>query len=120
MNNWMNGGARPNATVAPNPVYTRTAGMGKPTDLFVFVHEDVNGIDDGYFAIDLDPANNASWVNSNRPGAMHNGSTAFGFADGHVELHRWDSFQISNTNVTGVRSPNGASDATWLKARTSE
>ena len=124
MNNWMNGGVRP-SPFPPAPaqqfaVFQRTAQMGKPTDLYVFVHEDINSIDDGYFAIDLDPANNGSWNNSNRPAAMHNGSTAFGFADGHVELHRWDVLQTSTTGVTGVQRPNGGSDASWLKLRTSE
>ncbi len=120
MNNWMNGSARPSAALAPNPVYTRVTEMGKPTDLYVFVHEDINSIDDGYFAVDMDPVNNGSWNNSNRPAAMHNGSTAFGFADGHVELHRWDALQISTTGVTGVQRPTGGSDATWLKLRTTE
>ena len=122
MNNWMNGGPRPSAALAPNPVYTRLSQMGKPTDLYVFVHEGVNSIDDGYFAIDMDPANNGSWNNSNRPGAMHNGSTAFGFADGHAELHRWDLLQKDPTTagVTGVIRPNGGTDATWLKQRTTE
>ncbi|MFM8469826.1 MAG: type II secretion system protein [Limisphaerales bacterium] len=120
MNNWMNGSARPSAAVAPNPVYTRLAQMGKPTDLYVFVHEDVNSIDDGYFAIDLDPANNGSWNNSNRPAAMHNGSTTLGFADGHVEFHKWDALQISTANVVGVFRPNGSTDATWIKVRSSE
>ena len=120
MNNWMNGGPRPSAALAPNPVYTRMAQMGKPTDLYVFVHEDVNSIDDGYFAIDMDPVNNGSWNNSNRPAAMHNGSTAFGFADGHVELHRWEVLQISTAGVVGVQRPNGGTDATWLKLRTTE
>jgi prepilin-type processing-associated H-X9-DG protein len=120
MNNWMNGSARPSAALAPNPVYTRLTQMGKPTDLYVFVHEDVNSIDDGYFAIDLDPANNGSWNNSNRPAAMHNGSTTLGFADGHVEFHKWDALQISTANVTGVYRPNGSTDATWIKVRSSE
>lgn len=120
MNNWMNGGARPNATVAPNPVYIRMAQMGKPTELHVFVHEDINSIDDGYFAIDMDPANNGSWNNSNRPAAMHNGSTAFGFADGHVEFHRWDQVVKSTGGVVGVPRANGGTDATWLKLHTTE
>ena len=120
MNNWMNGSARPSAALAPNPVYLRMSQMGKPTDLYVFVHEDINSIDDGYFAIDLDPVNNSQWNNSNRPAAMHNGSTAFGFADGHVEMHRWDVLQTSAANVVGVQRPNGASDVDWLKLRTSE
>jgi prepilin-type N-terminal cleavage/methylation domain-containing protein/prepilin-type processing-associated H-X9-DG protein len=121
MNNWMNGSARPSAAATPGRiVYTRLSQMGRPTELYVFVHEDVNSIDDGYFAVDLDPVNNGSWNNSNRPAAMHNGSTAFGFADGHVEFHRWDLIAKSTSGVVGVPRPNGNTDATWLKFRTSE
>ncbi len=120
MNNWMNGSARPSPFPGPTTpqVYTTLAQMRNPTDLYVFVHEDVNSIDDGYFAIDLDPANNGSWNNSNRPAAMHNNGTAFSFADGHAEIHRWDNLLAGNP--IPVNRPNGVSDANWLKARTSE
>ena len=123
MNNWMNGGVRPSPFPAP-PVqqfnlYLTLAQMGKPSDLFVFAHEDINSIDDGYFAIDLDPANNGTWTLSNRPAAMHNRGTALSFADGHVELHRWDTLAISGGGVSGILYPSGASDANWFKARTS-
>ena len=94
--------------------------MGKPTALFVFAHEDINSIDDGYFAIDLDPVNNGTWNFSNRPAAMHNRGTAVGFADGHVEIHRWDTLAISGGGVSGILYPSGATDANWFKARTSE
>ena len=123
MNNWMNGGMRPSPFPAAGQqfnLYTTLVQMGKPSDLFVFAHEDINTIDDGYFAIDLDPVNNGTWNNSNRPAAMHNNGTALGFADGHVELHRWDTLAVSGGGVGGILYPNGASDANWFKAHTSE
>ncbi len=124
MNNWMNGGTRPAPFPTPPAqqfsLYTTLAQMGKPTDLFVFAHEDINSIDDGYFAIDLDPANNGTWVNSNLPAAMHNRGSTLSFADGHVEVHRWDSISLSVGGVPGIARPNGASDANWFKSRTSE
>ena len=123
MNNWMNGGVRPSPFPAGDPqftVFTRMAQMRKPSDLYVFVHEDINSIDDGYFAIDMSAATANTWNNSNRPAAMHAGNTAFGFSDGHVELHRWEVLQKSTANVLGVERPNGAGDAAWLKLRTSE
>ena len=123
MNNWMNGGVRPSPFPATDPqfkVFTRIAQMNNPTALYVFVHEDVNSIDDGYFAIDMSAATAGTWSNSNLPAAMHNGSTALGFAEGHVEFHRWDSLGRSTGGVVGVPRPNGGSDATWLKTRTSE
>ena len=118
MNNWMNGSARPSAAVAPFTVYLTLAQIGHPTDMFVFGHEDINSIDDGYFAIDLAPMNNGLWTNSNRPAAMHNNGTAFSFADGHVELHRWDT--LAAGGAVAVMRPNGISDVNWFKAHTSE
>jgi prepilin-type N-terminal cleavage/methylation domain-containing protein/prepilin-type processing-associated H-X9-DG protein len=118
MNNWMNAGPRP--ATATNPVYTRLNGMGKPTELWVFAHEDVNSIDDGYFAVDEDPPNVSTWNNSNRPAAMHNGGTSFSFADGHVENHRWTSLQKSTTGVVGVPRPIGAADADWFRTHATE
>ena len=122
MNNWMNGSVRPSPFPAGPQftVYTTLVQIGKPSDLFVFAHEDITSIDDGYFAIDLDPANNGTWVNSNLPAAMHSRGTSLSFADGHVEIHRWDSISLSAGGVPGIPRPNGASDANWFKARTSE
>ncbi len=125
MNNWMNGGVRPSPFPAGDPqytVFTRLAQMRTPTDLWVFAHEGVNSIDDGWFAIAMDVATLGSWTTSNRLGAMHNGSTALGFADGHVELHRWEVLQKdpTTTGVTGVLRPNGGSDANWLKLRSTQ
>ena len=69
-----------------------------PTDIFVFLDEHPDSIDDGYF-INRDagwsPA--ASWsvnaisVNEWRdlPASYHNRSAAFSFADGHASLHHW-------------------------------
>ena len=111
-------GARPSAALAPFTVYTTLGEIGHPTEMFVFGHEDINSIDDGYFAIDLDPVNNGLWTNSNRPAAMHNNGTAFSFADGHVELHRWDTLAAGGT--IAVMRPNGVTDVNWFKAHTSE
>jgi prepilin-type N-terminal cleavage/methylation domain-containing protein/prepilin-type processing-associated H-X9-DG protein len=122
MNNWMNGSVRPNPFPAPPAqqftVFVMLGQIGTPTDMFVFAHEDPNSIDDGYFAVDLDPANNGTWNNSNRPAAMHTGGTALAFADGHAENHRWDTLALAAP--LGVLRPNGSSDATWFRTRASQ
>ncbi|MEQ2008194.1 MAG: type II secretion system protein [Limisphaerales bacterium] len=123
MNNWMNGGLRPSPFPAGDPqftVFTRLSQMRNPTDLWVFLHEGINSLDDGWFAIALDVATLGSWTTSNRPAAMHSGSTALAYTDGHVEAHRWDVVTKSTGGVIGVPQPNGGTDATWLKLRSSQ
>ncbi|MBI5801608.1 MAG: type II secretion system protein [Verrucomicrobia bacterium] len=122
MNNWMNAGKRPTATT-PFRLYSRITDISKPTDMHVFVHEDVNAIDDGYFAIDM--SNTINWSNCNTPAALHNGATTFGFSDGHAELHKWAKLIRSTTGVVGVTRPNAPGsgtdpDGVWMKAGASE
>ncbi len=121
MNNWMNGYYRGTTSAR---LYEREQQMLKPADLFVFIHEDPNTIDDGTTAVDVGPGTTNTWDNSNWPAALHNGATSLGFADGHAELHRWLALAISSAPIRGVPIVNTATrpnlDANWLKAHTSE
>lgn len=121
MNNWMNGYYR--GTQTPK-LFERESQMERPTELFVFIHEDPNTIDDGTIAIDLSPGTTNTWSNSNTAAALHSGSTSIGFADGHAELHKWRSVVNSTGPIRGVPRVNTSVrpsvDANWLKARTSE
>ncbi|KAF0181413.1 MAG: prepilin-type N-terminal cleavage/methylation domain-containing protein [Limisphaerales bacterium] len=122
MNNWMNAGKRPAATT-PFRLYSRISNISKPSDMHVFVHEDVNALDDGYFAIDM--SNTINWSNCNLPAALHNGATTFGFSDGRSEFHKWANLSRSTSGVIGVPRPRGSTtgtdvDAVWLKAGASE
>ena len=57
-----------------------------PSEIFVFLDEHPDSIDDGYFI------NRAySWQWRDLPASYHNGAAAFSFADGHSDLHRWRS-----------------------------
>lgn len=121
MNNWMNGYFRGTMDAR---LYTRESQMGSPSNLFVFIHEDPNTIDDGTIAIDLGRVTTNSWSNSNTAAALHDGATSIGFADGHAELHRWNATAKSNGPIKTVTTVNQSIrpnlDANWLKARTSE
>lgn len=121
MNNWMNGYYRGNNDAI---LYTRESQMRSPSNLFVFIHEDPNTIDDGTIAIDLGRGSTNTWSNSNLAAALHDGSTSIGFADGHAELHRWRSTMRSPGPITAVtvvdRNPRPNLDANWIKERTSE
>ena len=56
----------------------------QPSDIFVFLDEHPDSIDDGYF-LNRDDAD--EW--QHLPASYHNGATAFSFADGHSSLHHW-------------------------------
>jgi prepilin-type N-terminal cleavage/methylation domain-containing protein/prepilin-type processing-associated H-X9-DG protein len=66
------------------------AGIG-PSDLFVFMEERAESIDDGWFAIN--GPGNLGLVNW--PTDYHNEAATIGFADGHVEVHRWQNAKFS-------------------------
>ncbi len=67
-----------------------------PSDMFVFLDEHPDSIDDGYF-LDKDASasgyytvssvTTSEWIDL--PASYHNRSAAFSYADGHASLHRW-------------------------------
>jgi len=92
----LNGGANIN-----NPLYRqflKQNDIPRPANIFVFLDEHPDSIDDGYF-IDTWPVSSSSggygnsqaadyeWIDL--PGSYHDGAGSFAFADGHVELHQW-------------------------------
>ena len=75
-----------------NPHYTqffRLTDIRQPSEIFVFLDEHPDSIDDGYF---LERDYYPEW--HDLPASYHNGSAAFSYADGHSALHRW---LVSNT-----------------------
>ncbi len=97
--------------------YQRFSNMGKPTDLFVFIHEDPNTIDDGQYRLD----NSAQpWTSiENSPAALHGGATSMSFADGHAESHKWNIL-VKNNGVPVVQATANPQDAQWLKTHAFE
>jgi prepilin-type N-terminal cleavage/methylation domain-containing protein len=81
-----------------NPGYTqffKSTQIQQPTEIFVFLDEHPDSINDGYF-LNKSPENGGGYVaapNSAQwnhlPATYHNQATAFSFADGHSALHRW-------------------------------
>jgi prepilin-type N-terminal cleavage/methylation domain-containing protein len=82
-----------------NPGYRqffKLAQVPRPAEIFVFLDEHPDSIDDGYFlnrvAYGYAPSyagysHPAEWTDL--PASYHNRATAFSFADGHGTLHRW-------------------------------
>ncbi len=86
----------------------------KPAELFVFVEEREDGINDPTFLVDPDNLYNVV----DYPAMYHAASGAFGFADGHSELHRWQDPRTtpvlgSGLTVNVVLTNN--SDVVWLQ-----
>jgi prepilin-type N-terminal cleavage/methylation domain-containing protein/prepilin-type processing-associated H-X9-DG protein len=59
-----------------------------PSQALVFVDESKETIDDGYFAVQVNPI----WQNS--PTVRHNQGAVFGFADGHAEYWKWKTLRV--------------------------
>jgi prepilin-type processing-associated H-X9-DG protein len=80
-----------------NPAYRQFFKMEQiphPSDIFVFLDEHPDSIDDGYFVNKDTPSAAGIYSVSidewtDLPASYHNRSSAFSFADGHASLHRW-------------------------------
>lgn len=85
----------------------------RPAEIFVFLDEHPDSIDDGYFVerVPADaysyssaqsyPTSSRQWIDL--PATYHNLATAMSFADGHSDLHRW-----TQTGTYRPPFPNGA------------
>lgn len=80
------GGGNP----GPWRYYEKEADMSAPApaELWVFLDEHPDGINDGFFSFGM-PPNPAltDWIDG--PATYHNNACAFAFADGHGEIHKW-------------------------------
>ena len=96
---------------------------GSPAQLFVFVDEREDSINDGYFAVDLDNQLGSHTI-VDFPASYHNESANFTFADGHAEAHRWRDPRTRPPLIRGqlldlnVASPTNV-DVAWFQERVS-
>ncbi len=86
-----------------------------PANLFVYLDEQGDTIDDAWFITDPTSVN----FFYNVPASYHGGATGFAFADGHSEIHHWLNSQtdqpVTKTYKPGewLKSP-GSQDLKWL------
>lgn len=104
-----------------NPDYVqffKSADIPNPSDIFVFLDEHCDTINDGFFVNRL---NDPTW--GNLPGSYHNGAANLSFADGHIMSHRWQvpgTFRPPAQGAVGGTFPaQPTTDFDWLKERTS-
>jgi len=121
---WLDGtgGHRPNS---PWRTYGKMSAMTspKPVNLWVFVDEDQNSIDEGSFHVCMTPVPTrmVDW-----PGTYHNYAANFSFADGHAESHKWKDGRTRKTTPNSgnafpvVQSNPDNPDISWLQPRTSD
>jgi prepilin-type N-terminal cleavage/methylation domain-containing protein/prepilin-type processing-associated H-X9-DG protein len=72
-----------------NPSYRqffKTSQVPKPTEIFFFIEEHPNSIQDGYF---LNQPDNLPLKWKRLPASYHNGAANLSYADGHIETHKW-------------------------------
>jgi prepilin-type N-terminal cleavage/methylation domain-containing protein len=131
----MNGFLNPNAGrtttfenagfIVPNRMDHFTA--NSPANTFVFLEEREDSINDGWYSVNTAgmatatrAAAPASYQITDWPASYHNKATAFSFADGHSEIHRWTDprttpfVQKGVALVLGVASANNQ-DVAWLQ-----
>lgn len=100
-----------------------TGGLG-PADLFTFVDEHPDSINDGVFGNVMASSDSSTWVwYQDVPAKWHNNSCPFAFADGHSEIHRWPNPNlIPDVNYQGFLL-NGSDetdpDVRWVSSHTS-
>lgn len=97
--------------------FLRLSEIPQPARTFVFLDEHPDSINDGYY---LNTAQASSW--GDIPGSLHDGAGAFGFADGHAEIHLWES-KASKPAIRFVYTSSpfdaaGRRDFTWYKEHT--
>jgi prepilin-type N-terminal cleavage/methylation domain-containing protein/prepilin-type processing-associated H-X9-DG protein len=98
-----------------------------PAKCWVFVDEREDGINDGWFAVNMtgyDPFQPGSYVIVDYPASYHNGAGGLSFADGHSEVHKWvdsrtkPSVKFGQLLPLTQPSPNNK-DVDWIQERSS-
>jgi prepilin-type N-terminal cleavage/methylation domain-containing protein/prepilin-type processing-associated H-X9-DG protein len=106
-----------------NPSYKqffKVTQVPKPSQIFDFIEEHPNMIDDGYF---LNKPNFSWWIEL--PASWHHGAANVSFTDGHLETHRWLDPSTKPAPQPGTQwaplpvPASGVVDFKWLMYRTS-
>lgn len=109
----------------PYKVFQKVTDMksgADPADIFVFMEERAESIDDGSFET-AEPAVGSSTVGNypNIPTDYHSDAATLGFGDGHVDLHKWrdptlctPQQQIVKTKFASFKGNSAYPDWLWL------
>jgi len=104
-----------------NPTYMqyfKKTAFDSPSMRFVFLDENADTLNDGFFVNRLD---DNAW--GNLPGSYHNGGVNLSFADGHLESYRWrvpsTIRPVQRARLQGSIPADPITDFDWLRQRTS-
>ncbi len=92
--------------------YAQFNGKLSPSDAFVFLDENPQSLDDGFFLVE-ESSNPNTLIFGNFPAVNHGNSSSFTFADGHAALHKWDNCYL-NVNNAALSADATESDNIWL------
>ncbi len=103
-------------------------GVPGPSNLFVFLDEHPNSINDAAFAVKCDARDGGARM-IDWPASFHNGAAGFAFGDGHAEIKKWLDKRtiVPHKNSNGMPSPPGglnkaapnSLDVAWMQDRAS-
>ncbi len=98
----------------PVNVFRKLTSIANPTPAtaFVFIDENPNTINDGFFVCD---PTNSNWVDT--PASYHAGAAGLSFADGHAEIKKWQDQNVITATGFGVKPQPGTTDLQWLQER---
>ncbi len=97
--------------------FLKTSDVPTPANTWLTLDEHPDSVNDAFFTV---PFNAAQW--GDLPASYHNKACGFSFADGHAEIHKWQS----RTSVYPVKfsfgvisfDAAGRVDYQWYKERT--
>jgi prepilin-type N-terminal cleavage/methylation domain-containing protein/prepilin-type processing-associated H-X9-DG protein len=120
MNAFMNG--KGGGTVAGYENFLKLTDLNQAPNWYVFLDEKPASINDEYFEVLMAKyVPGQSFYLGDNPSQVHNNACGFGFADGHAEIHKWNSPQFQSVSlVTGTYTPPspGYLDGFWLATHT--
>jgi prepilin-type processing-associated H-X9-DG protein len=112
MNAWMN----PLSVYGRSPVRVfrklSNINIPSPSMAFVFIDENPNAINDGFFV--NDPTRNM-WIDV--PASYHGEAGGLSFADGHAEIKKWSDQRMISARKTDIAPDPGSDDLQWLQQR---
>jgi prepilin-type N-terminal cleavage/methylation domain-containing protein len=118
------GGISTQPNVINSPGWKLFVKMGQinnpvPSMAWVFIDEQADSINDGFFRVDM--STTSSWADV--PASYHGASGALSYADGHSEIRKWSDpavkdRAVTKTDISGAVSANPNTDLLWLQART--
>ena len=126
---WLDGGN----SAGPYSIYVTESDMSRPSpaNLWLFLDEHPDSINDGAFAVEeVDITDNsATWVD--HASCLHDGACGFSFCDGHAIVRKWTesswkstlNYTVSYTGNFGVPNPvtgfGNTADLRWIAGHTS-